>query len=362
MRYFLICVLFPLSLNAQQLIDPCFQSIELGMFSRSDYIRNLCLCVEQDISSDLLEWDESSQTWLGAIINSKINIIPPTGCNTRAIWMGANNWTWGGEAFAMKLDKPFEPGMVYTYTFTYASTGIYSTGNFAPILSTDHDEPTIRWSYPVTTLPPANGWRTETISFTATTQQAGHNWLVLHTVDCSGIILSNCSIEKPIAEIKSVEENGKDYYCLGQTISLNAKSNNNYTYQWNTGETTASILVTSPGNYSLKVMYGNCSSEDEAFVDFKDCEARLEMPNIFTPNDDNYNSTFSPLAYNYISNGTVIIYNRWGDKIFVGDLFDGWDGTYNGDEMSTGVYFYEVYYQTEDNLRDKVRGIVTLAR
>ena len=36
----------------------------------------------------------------------------------------------------------------------------------------------------------------------------------------------------------------------------------------------------------------------------------------------------------------AIIINRWGQELYKG--LGGWDGTYNGKEMSAGTYFYMI--------------------
>ncbi len=53
-------------------------------------------------------------------------------------------------------------------------------------------------------------------------------------------------------------------YCAGSSVTLQATTSNNVTsYAWSTGETTASIQVSSPGTYSLTVTNSDgCSSSD----------------------------------------------------------------------------------------------------
>ena len=73
------------------------------------------------------------------------------------------------------------------------------------------------------------------------------------------------------------------------------------------------------------------------------------LPNIFTPNGDEKNQTFRPFdCPRFVESVEFTVYNRWGREIFTYDstepensIFINWDGkANNGNEVSTGVYFY----------------------
>ena len=125
---------------------------------------------------------------------------------------------------------------------------------------------------------------------------------------------------------------------------------------------TSSIKVRDPGIYSVQIQNYKCTSFDSVQVDFADCETLLVMPNIFTPNDDQYNSVFKPMELNYIDSGTITIYDRWGLKMFTGDIFRGWDGKSNGNSANSGIYYYTIYYSDKRQITYSKKGIVTLAR
>ncbi len=58
-----------------------------------------------------------------------------------------------------------------------------------------------------------------------------------------------------------------------------------------------------------------------------------DYPNAFTPNGDGRNELF-------LEGFELVIVNRWGQELYTGK--DGWDGTFNGDRVSPGTYFYIV--------------------
>lgn len=62
----------------------------------------------------------------------------------------------------------------------------------------------------------------------------------------------------------------------------------------------------------------------------------VRIPNVFTPNGDGVNDVF----FDGMPETELIIINRWGQELYKG--MGGWDGTYNGKEMSAGTYFYMI--------------------
>lgn len=91
--------------------------------------------------------------------------------------------------------------------------------------------------------------------------------------------------------------------------------------------------------------------------------AALQMPNIFTPNGDGINDFFVPVQMENIQQATLIIYNRWGVPLRETDnLAEGWDGTQNRQNCSTGTYFWVVRYQGPDQKTEWQKGFLTLTR
>jgi len=95
---------------------------------------------------------------------------------------------------------------------------------------------------------------------------------------------------------------------------------------------------------------------------------RYELPNVFTPNDDNYNDFFRPFPYTSVERVEMRIFNRWGNLVFETEDPDiNWDGRnqFNGTDCAQGTYLYvcEVYEITLRGIqRRSLRGSITLLR
>ncbi|MBE9481513.1 MAG: gliding motility-associated C-terminal domain-containing protein, partial [Bacteroidetes bacterium] len=104
-------------------------------------------------------------------------------------------------------------------------------------------------------------------------------------------------------------------------------------------------------------------------VDYDDCPL-YELPNIFTPNSDNYNDYFVPFPERVaaVEKIDLTIFNRWGRIVFkTDDPKINWDGKNqkNNKDCSQGVYFYvcDVYEITLEGLRKRIiRGSVSIYR
>ncbi len=141
-------------------------------------------------------------------------------------------------------------------------------------------------------------------------------------------------------------------------MQLKAVASAAYNYLWSTGDTNASITITEPGTYSVEIKNFLCESRDSVTIDYEDCNPRMIMPNVFTPNGDALNEIFIPKESNYIDSGIIVIYNRWEEEIYRGDIFRGWDGG----RAPAGTYFYLVNYVSRNAEPYEKRGTVTLMR
>lgn len=153
---------------------------------------------------------------------------------------------------------------------------------------------------------------------------------------------------------------GSEPIILGDRSNAN---NPNATWKWNTGQTTRTIAVSTPGYYFATVNINNCITSDTVWVK-NDCY--MNIPNVFSPNGDGVNDYFFPRQM--LTSGLVSfkmqIFNRWGQIIFESSSLDGsgWDGRFNGVDQPVGVYVYVIDGTFRDGQKEHHQGNVTMLR
>ncbi|MFY7669111.1 MAG: PKD domain-containing protein [Crocinitomicaceae bacterium] len=130
------------------------------------------------------------------------------------------------------------------------------------------------------------------------------------------------------------------------------ESQNATTYLWNfgdgnTGSTNSLTSVTNTyleaGTYYIELTASNGYCEDvwvDSIVVIPVLPVEIEVPNVFTPNEDGNNEGYFVWTKNAASIEAVIV-NRWGNTmVIIDDLNYKWDGkTPSGNDASAGVYF-----------------------
>ncbi|MBK6266027.1 gliding motility-associated C-terminal domain-containing protein [Marivirga sp. S37H4] len=98
------------------------------------------------------------------------------------------------------------------------------------------------------------------------------------------------------------------------------------------------VAVSHTGDRTVSV-----SNDVELFNSFS-----IEVPTAFTPNNDGLNDKFGAVAKG-VKEYKLVIYNRYGEVVFNTNSLDHkWDGTYNGKQVSTGGYMYEVIAKSHE--------------
>jgi gliding motility-associated-like protein len=121
------------------------------------------------------------------------------------------------------------------------------------------------------------------------------------------------------------------------------------TYDWSTGTTSPTAIVTKPGTYTLAVTDNNgCIGKDTIKIVQKDCLFGFFIPNSFSPNGDYRNDVFRALLYGPVLKFKLQVYNRYGELIFGSTNPDqAWDGTWKGKPCDNGNYVWQCSYQLE---------------
>ncbi|MEM4326262.1 MAG: gliding motility-associated C-terminal domain-containing protein [Candidatus Pacearchaeota archaeon] len=136
-------------------------------------------------------------------------------------------------------------------------------------------------------------------------------------------------------------------------------------YVWSNGATTAEQYGLGAGEYGISVTDANgCGVVRVVEVEniMTDCPHFVYLPNVFSPNGDGLNDVLYVRGKG-VSWFRVVIYNRWGNKVFESGSFSvGWDGTYRGEKQDAGVYVYMIEGEYSNGESFKKSGDVALIR
>jgi gliding motility-associated-like protein len=140
-----------------------------------------------------------------------------------------------------------------------------------------------------------------------------------------------------------------------------------HNYKWSNDSMKVSQVVRVFDAITYKVTAtdaNGCTGEAEIRLDIRParCEEDVFFPTAFSPNEDNNNDILY-VRSNYITSMELIIYNRWGQEIFNSDSVNsGWDGRFNGEELSPDVYAYYLKATCDDGTEINRKGNVSLLR
>lgn len=141
-------------------------------------------------------------------------------------------------------------------------------------------------------------------------------------------------------------------------------------------DTTNNILVYSPSNegvgfdnFTYQVCYQLCQDPKVVLCDEAVVNITINFPDevcmvadFITPNNDgkNDNLIISCAEGDVYPENELIIFNEWGSEVFRASPYNNdWDGTYQGNELPDGTYFY-VFIPGEET--DVQKGFFTLFR
>lgn len=152
-------------------------------------------------------------------------------------------------------------------------------------------------------------------------------------------------ISQPLPQL----ELGQDQnICRGDTVTLNATTENGLRYLWQDGTELPQYQVTSAGEYEVTVQNG-CGEiiENITITDENCCD--LFIPNAFSPNYDGLNDVFkvyqSARGCSTITRFSMEIFDRWGDLVFQSyDINVGWNGFWRAKKSAAGVYVFLIQY------------------
>lgn len=146
---------------------------------------------------------------------------------------------------------------------------------------------------------------------------------------------------------------------LNQVTATATNGQAPYTYIFN-GENTGTNNV---------YFYTSTGTQEIAVIDALGCQVNLklntvfydlEIPNFFTPNGSGINDGWTPLKIDNLKNIKTSIFDRYGRELKILKNGESWDGTYRGNEVPSGDYWYLV--EVNDSTGRTFVGNFTLYR
>ncbi len=177
---------------------------------------------------------------------------------------------------------------------------------------------------------------------------------------------SPCTVEDSIiVSIFSPTILGADKeFCSFEDIGFNIPhdgTNLNHKYRWfldgNLSSDTSSLYAQKympVGQHTLLIKIDN-GCTDMIHLNSKDCQ--LKIPNVITPNGDGINDVFKISGLINFPNTQLIIFNRWGKKVF--ESFN-YSNDWNASNDAEGVYYYIL--KTTVGQKKKYEGSLSVFR
>ena len=98
--------------------------------------------------------------------------------------------------------------------------------------------------------------------------------------------------------------------------------------------------------------FNNCEGSSQVTITLDTCITEpftINIPNVFTPNNDGNNDGFYISGTSFILNSTTI-FNRWGEVVFKTNFSNAWDGRLSSGQLAPdGTYYYFIDINAYDN-------------
>ncbi len=225
-------------------------------------------------------------------------------------------------------------------------------------------------------------WDYRSIAFTATSSTHEIGLLPFRNVndplsstDSLGtfyVMMALDSIYISTCNLSSLDLGNDTVLCEGATLNI-ASNILNTDYLWQDGSSNQNFEVSETGLYWVEAStpnISNCTRRDSIFVEFENCDLNisppikeaviLEIPNIFTPNQDHTNDIFKVSISKGITAMSTTIFNRWGQQLFkTDDLLINWTPA---QEIPEGVYYYVIEYTDIEKDNKTLSGLFHLIR
>lgn len=194
--------------------------------------------------------------------------------------------------------------------------------------------------------------------------------IVTSTQGCDDTLLVNDAVEvwpRPTAQFSTEKER---YHMFFPTVQFVDESSGATVWEWDFGDGSVgydqspSYTYQEAGNYQVVQYVENDYGCDDEYSERVIIEPAITLyiPNTFTPNDDGINEIFKGEGVG-LEEYRMWIFDRWGENLFFSeDMEYGWDGTYKGKQVESGMYIYKFDIIDVEKRQRQYTGEVYLMR
>lgn len=215
----------------------------------------------------------------------------------------------------------------------------------------------------------------DSVNFTVTSAPLLPNtqyWVLVSGVMNNGATLpAACTMSittnGPGADIVDVDFDAGNDVEIGEGEIVQLMATGGTTYNWSPTSGLSGNTVPDPFAqpsettiYSVSTVINGCTYVDQVLVEVV---RRIDPPNTFTPNDDGINDTWQIEGIGQFVDAEVIVYDRWGQKVFKSTGYrEPWDGTNNGAKLPTGTYYYYIRLNQLEGKSPPYTGSISIIR
>lgn len=201
-----------------------------------------------------------------------------------------------------------------------------------------------------------------TSTFTAT---------VTNQFGCTEVLTTNVTVIDLMGDLDISAS--PDTILLGDQTTITVTGCVGCSYDWDPPAEDSPVIVVTPTEegdnfYFVTVSILGCEKDLEIPINVIDgtCDTdHIFLPNAFSPNNDGTNDVLRLRSFflGELSEVDFLIYNRWGEEMFrTTNPFDGWDGTYRGEQLPPDVYGFYLKVLCPNGEELVQKGNITLLR
>ncbi|MEA3445483.1 MAG: gliding motility-associated C-terminal domain-containing protein [Bacteroidota bacterium] len=189
-------------------------------------------------------------------------------------------------------------------------------------------------------------WEDSSTDFMIENLEAGdYSVSIYDTNNCEtkGIISINSSPEITINEFIT---SPSCIFAEDATISVDVSGGiSPYSYIWSTSDISPSVTNLPAGDYNLMLTDSNLCQKDFIFTIPASEIPCLQIPNVFSPNDDGINDNWIIEGMEFVPTCKIKVLDRWGRTVFESSGYPiPWDGKYDNKPLQSDAYFYFIEY------------------